>query len=232
MPVNKILLLPGMDGTGKLLLDFSHALPKQMRRVIPIYLADRFLSYADLAGLVRSFCEDSEPFVLMAESFSTPLAIQVAAERPKNLKALILCAGFAESPVRGPARWLGWVLAPVLMRIPLLDSTIRSRLAGEDATEELMAAGRKAIASVQPHVLAGRLRAALTCDVRSTLERINVPILYLQAQHDRLVGSRCFAQIRRLRPDIQTRVIDGPHFLLQRYLEEAARIVTEFIGSL
>jgi pimeloyl-ACP methyl ester carboxylesterase len=170
--------------------------------------------------------------VLLAGSFSAPLAIQVAAERPKNLKALILCAGFAESPVRGPARWLGWILAPVLMRIPLSDSTIRSRLVGEDATEELMAAGRKAIASVQPHVLAGRLRAVLTCDVRSKLERINVPILYLRAQHERLLRPRCFAQIQRLRPDIQTRVIDGPQFLLQRYPEEAARIVTEFIASL
>jgi hypothetical protein len=56
-------------------------------------------------------CEDSEPFVLLAESFSTPVAIRVAAENPTNLKGLILCAGFATSPVSGLPRMLGWLLA-------------------------------------------------------------------------------------------------------------------------
>jgi len=232
MPVNRIVLLPGLDGTGNLLLNFSQALPSQMRKEIPIYLKDRVLSYEDLIKLVRSICEDSEPFVLLAESFSTPLAIQIAAERPKNLKALILCVGFASSPVRGFVRWVCWILAPIMMRAAPPDSAIRSLLIGGDAPEPLVGAVRAAISSVRSKVLAARLRAILGCDVRSLLNQVNVPMLYLQARHDRLVKPRCLEEIRRLRPDIETATIDGPHLLLPREPQKAAVIVENFLKSL
>lgn len=232
MSVRKILLLPGMDGTGDLLLDFLRALPSQMQKKIPVYPRDKTLSYDDLAKLVRYICNDFEPEVILAESFSTPLAILIAAEKPKNLKAVILCVGFAASPVPGLVRWLTWVLAPVLMRFPLPESFIRSWLVGADAPEALVAAVRKTIASVQSSVLAARLRAVLRCDVRSELGEIDVPILYLQARHDRLVQARCLDEIQRSRPDVQNSVIDGPHLLLQRETERTVRVVVEFIQSL
>jgi pimeloyl-[acyl-carrier protein] methyl ester esterase len=232
MPVDRILLLPGMDGTGKLLLEFSRALPKEIRTVIPVYLTDRFLSYENLTVLVRSFCADSEPFVLMAESFSTPLAIRIAAENPTNLKGLILCTGFAVSPVRGLARWLCWILAPVLMRPTLPDAAIQSWLTGANTPRPQLVTIRETIASVRPSVLAKRLRAILTCDARSDLRRVAVPVLYLQARHDRLVSSRCFDEIRRIQPGIRLAVIDGPHLLLQREPEETGKIVAEYVQSL
>jgi pimeloyl-ACP methyl ester carboxylesterase len=232
MSVNKLLLLPGMDGTGDLLLDFLRALPSQMQKKIPIYLKDKILSYDDLAKLVRSICEDFEPEVILAESFSTPLAIRIAAEKPKNLKAVILCVGFAASPVRGLVRWLSWVLAPVLMRFPLPESFIRSWLVGADAPTELPVFVRKTIASVQSDVLAARLRAVLACDVGPLLGEINVPLLYLQAQHDRLVRPQCLFEIQRIRPDVQVCVVDGPHFLLQRRPAEVAKIVTDFMTNM
>jgi pimeloyl-ACP methyl ester carboxylesterase len=232
MPIDRIVLLPGMDGTGELLFDFSHALPRQMRKEIPTYPKDRVLPYEDLIKLVRSICQDSEPFVLLAESFSTPLAIQIAAERPKNLKALILCVGFASSPARGFERWLWWILAPSLMRAAPPDSVIRSLLIGAEAPEPLVAAVRKAISSVRSNVLAARLRAILECDVRSSLGQVNVPTLYLQARHDRLVKPRCLEEIRRVRPDIETATVDGPHLLLLREPQKAAAIVGGFLECL
>ncbi len=232
MLVNKILLLPGMDGTGKLLLDFSHALAPDMRREISIYLSDKVLSYEDLAKLVRYLCDDPEPFVLLAESFSTPLAIRIAAEKPANLKALILCAGFAASPARGLTRWLGWILAPALMRRELTGSTIRSWLIGADAPEPLVMAVREAMSSVRPEVLTERLRAILTCDARSALSQISVPMLYLQARHDRLVPGRCFEEIRHINTAIRCETVDGPHLLLQREPVKTAQIVTQFLERL
>jgi pimeloyl-[acyl-carrier protein] methyl ester esterase len=232
MPVNKILLLPGMDGTGNLLLEFSHALPKEIRTEIPIYLKDRFLPYEDLANLVRSFCEGSDAFVIVAESFSTPLAIRIAAENPTNLKGLILCAGFAVSPVRGLVRWLCWILAPVLMRTARADTVIQSWLTGANTPQPLLVAVREAISAVHPSVLALRLRAVLACDVRSDLRRVAVPMLYLQARYDRLVSPRCLDEIQRIRPDIRSAVVDGPHLLLQREPETAGQIVAEYVQSL
>jgi pimeloyl-ACP methyl ester carboxylesterase len=232
MPINKIVLLPGMDGTGELLLDFSHALPSQLRKEIPIYPKDRFLSNEDLTKVVRVICDDSEPFVLLAESFSTPLAIQLAAERPKNLKGLILCGGFAASPIRGLVRWACWILAPVLMRAALPDSAIRSLLVGVDAPKPLVAAVRAAICSVRSDVLVARLRAILECDVRSSLGQVDVPVLYLHARHDRLVKARCLKEIRKLKPNIKTATLNGPHLLLQREPQKSAAIVVDFVESL
>jgi pimeloyl-ACP methyl ester carboxylesterase len=138
MTPRRMVLLPGMDGTGKLLLEFVHAPPARIRKEIPQYLTDVVLSYDQLAKMVRSMCEDSPPFVLLAESFSTPLAIRIAAENPANLRGLILCAGFVMSPARGVTRWLALALAPLLMRAALPEAAIRSRLVGRDASRSLV----------------------------------------------------------------------------------------------
>lgn len=233
MPVERILILPGMDGTGKLLLEFmaAHSLLASARKQIAVYPADAVLSYDQLATLVRSFCEESASFVLMAESFSTPLAIRIAAQRPANLQGLILCAGFAHCPVRAPMRWLAWLLSPFLLRAALPEFAIRKWLLGRDAPDLLVKTARDAIASVQPAVLSARLRSVLQCDARQELRRVDVPVLYLQARHDRLVSADSLDDIRAVKPDTRVAVLDGPHFLLQREPQRAAEAVTEFLSS-
>jgi pimeloyl-[acyl-carrier protein] methyl ester esterase len=232
MLVKKILLLPGMDGTGDLLLDFVRALPSEMHKKVPIYSRDRIWSYDDLVKLVESICEELQPDVILAESFSTPIAIRIAAGRPQNLKAVILCAGFAASPVGRLSRWPGRILAPVLMRVPLPASVIRFRLVGGDAPEALIEAVRNTISSVQPAVMTARLRAVLRCDVRSLLSEIDVPMLYLRAGQDRLIKQRSLQEIQSQKPDIRIATLEGPHFLLQREPEKAAEIVTGFLRDL
>lgn len=237
MPIRNLLLLPGMDGTSDLFLPFMRALPNDVRREAPVYPRDRVLSYADLAKMVRYVTFESEPFasksfVLLAESFSTPLAIHVAAEHPSNLKGLVLCAGFARSPIRGPLQWFTRMTAPVLVRAPLSERAIRVGLVGVDAPPRLIETVREAISSVRPEVLAGRLRAVLRCDVRSDLAAISVPILYLRAKHDRLVKARCLAEMRRIRPELRSVELNGPHFLLQREPQKTAEIVASFLEEL
>jgi pimeloyl-[acyl-carrier protein] methyl ester esterase len=182
--------------------------------------------------MVRFNCEGSPPFVLMAESFSTPLAIRIAGENPANLQGLILCAGFATSPVHGATRRVAQLLGPLIMRVTLPEAAIRGWLLGRDAPSEMVETARIVMASVRPAVLSARLQAILACDVRDDLRRIAVPIMYLQARHDRLVGPRCLEGIRRIRQEVRAVVVDGPHFLLQAKPRQTAEIVTEFLESL
>jgi pimeloyl-ACP methyl ester carboxylesterase len=119
-PALKLVLLPGMDGTGSLFADFVDALPKSFNAVTVRYPTEQCLSYSDLEDLVRAACPISGPFVLLAESFSTPLAIKYAATNPNNLEGVVLCAGFATSPVRGWRRFLGSLLAPLVFHIPIM----------------------------------------------------------------------------------------------------------------
>jgi pimeloyl-[acyl-carrier protein] methyl ester esterase len=232
MQIEKILILPGVDGTGRLLLAFMDALPGLLHREIAIYPKDALLSYGQLASLVRENCKNSSPFVLLAESFSTPLAIRIAAENPSNLKGLLLCTGFARSPLRGIQRLFARSLSPLLMQLPMPETAIRMWLAGRDAPSSLIIAVRETIASVRTAVLSSRLRAICDCDVREDLGKIEAPIFYLQARHDRLVGAHCLEEIRNIRPDVRAAVLDGPHFLLQREPHKAAQIVTHWIEEL
>jgi pimeloyl-ACP methyl ester carboxylesterase len=168
----------------------------------------------------------------MAESFSSPLAIRIAAERPKNLCGVILCAGFAAGPVRGVKRRLASAMAQFLMRAPLPEWVVRTWLLGRDAPSELVTTAREVLSSVKPAVLSARLREVLACDVRGDLRKIDVPMLYLQARQDRLVSPRCLEELRTIRPEIRAVVLDGPHFLLQREPRRSAGIVAEFVTSL
>jgi pimeloyl-ACP methyl ester carboxylesterase len=180
---------------------------------------------------VRAACPISEPFMLMAESFSTPLAITYAATNPANLQGVVLCAGFATSPVRGWRRFLASLLAPVVFHVPVPSLIARRWLLGADASPSLLAAVRAAISSVQPRVLAARLRAVLACDVREAVGQIGVPILYIRAEQDRLVSAWCVEELRRIKPQMIEVALEGPHLLLQRQPQRAAEALIRFTRS-
>lgn len=134
----KLVLLPGMDGTGELLSEFAAALAGEFEVATERYPTERSLSYSELESFVRAVCPTSGPFVLLAESYSTPLAIKCAASKPENLEGLVLCAGFATSPMRGWRRFFGWLLAPLMFRIPLPNLAAKLWLVGPDAPPSLL----------------------------------------------------------------------------------------------
>jgi pimeloyl-[acyl-carrier protein] methyl ester esterase len=228
----KLLLLPGMDGTGELFVDFVNALPNTFSTKTVRYPPDQRLSYVELASLVQSAVPVSEPFVLLAESFSTPLAIQCAASNPPNLKGLVICAGFATSPVRGALRFLGSLASPILFRAGLPGFAARLFLIGSNAPSSLLAALIAAVSSVQPEVLSARVHEVFSCDARSALDKVAVPILYVKAKQDRLVHTWCVEEIRRIKPQVSVSTIVGPHLLLQREPRRTAEAVAEFVQGL
>ena len=88
--VRKLVLLPGMDGTGELFRNFADVLPGSFETNTVKYPTDTYFTYSELASFVQAAVPVSEPFVLIAESFSTPLAIQYAATNPPNLRGLVI----------------------------------------------------------------------------------------------------------------------------------------------
>lgn len=92
-----VLLLPGMHGTGELLAPLADQL--SMRRPVQIiaYPNDRALGYNDLIKFVIARVP-KDKFVVLGESFSGPIAIEVAASE-KRVAGLVLASSFARSPV-------------------------------------------------------------------------------------------------------------------------------------
>ena len=223
----KIIILPGLDGTGRLLSDFAKALSPGHDVEIISY-PDSLFSYDDLEVWLKARLP-SEPFVMIAESFSGPLALSISANRPRNLAAVVFVATFARSPRRLPSTLLSLfgafpIPAAFLAPVSLPFVVGRFQVPG---FKELY---RSALQDVPLRTLILRLKSALSMDRRSTTSRIEVPCCYLQATADRLVPASAFRDFE----DICSSPIriEAPHFLLQMNPEEAARTVRDFVGGL
>jgi len=64
--------------------------------------------------------------------------------------------------------------------------------------------------------MAGRIEAVLQVDVTRELASCGVPVLYLAATRDRVVGRRGLEQVLEVRPDATVAAVDAPHLVLQR----------------
>ncbi len=222
-----LLLLPGMDGTGVLFAPLLEALPAGLRPTVVAYPPRELLGYAELLPLVRAACP-AEDFVVVAESFSGPLALMLAASKPEPLRGVVLVASFVRSPLPAPLRWLATLARPICFRwAPVWPA--RWALLGRHGTPRLNRLFAEALAIPSPDAMAARARAIANVDVAEDLRQAEVPLLYLAGREDRVVGPRSLAAIRHVRPDIEVAELPGPHLLLQACPAEAARVIGEFV---
>lgn len=225
-----LVLLPGMDGTGFLFEPFVAALGQAYSVRIVRYPTDQTLDHDELDVIARAALPADEPFVLLGESFSGPLAISIAATNPRGLIGVILCASFVANP--RPA--LAW-LAP-LARIPFfklmptwLESVFLLHRFGNASTRALL---RKAIGAVDDRVFNARLRIIIDVDVTTALGRCRVPLLYMQPTNDWLVPPSSLEVVRKHYPAVEVAVIEGPHCLLLTSPEPAVAAVDAFLNRL
>src|SRR5438874_1223572 len=116
--------------------------------------------------------------VLVAESFSGPLALRLASARPSRIKAVVLCASFVCLPA---PRWLRHLVGPLLFRLPMPAPAVRRFMTGRSASDSLVREVRNSIRRVRPHVLAQRMREILDVDCADALRQCPAPVLYLAA---------------------------------------------------
>ena len=225
--MTKLVLLPGMDGTGELFEALLNALGNRHSAQVISYPTDRALGYEELSTIVRNTLPVDEPYVLLAESFSGPIAIMLAAEQHRMLKGLILCCTFARNP-RPFWRWSSTVLPAA----PVPATLLTFLLLGRFSTASLRTALAKAVAQVSSVVLRERMRAVMGVDVSAMLRRVIAPSLYLRASQDRLVPASASAHIKALLPAVEVQQIHAPHCLLQVAPNEAARAIESFMCDL
>jgi pimeloyl-[acyl-carrier protein] methyl ester esterase len=228
-PVKKLVVLPGMDGSVELLRGFEAALPEVFEAETLWYPSDVWMSFRDLAGTLRGSLSVEEPFVLVAESFGAPLAILMAAMDPPNLKGIVLCSGFAMTPLRGWRRALANDTVGLLTHLTMPGFVARYLMVGDEAPRALVQSVTDAMGWVTPKVLSGRVREALHVDVRAELAQVKVPVLYVQPTNDRLVDARCVEEMKAVKMG-QVVSIAGPHLLMQAEPASCAEAVVDFVS--
>jgi pimeloyl-[acyl-carrier protein] methyl ester esterase len=224
-----LVLLPGMDGTASLFDGFIAALDAQYKTLAISYDNTKPMGYADLIDYVRTRLPVDEPFILLGESFSGPIAVALAAQGLPQLKGLILCCTF----LRNPRPSLAW-LKPMLSILPMLPPPqwmIKALLLGANPSPALQTSLFKAVAQVASSVMQARLQAVLSVNMTAKMAAVKVPTLYLRASKDRLVPQPAADLITSLNANTQVVDIDAPHALLQLAPQAAVRAIDLWIAS-
>jgi pimeloyl-ACP methyl ester carboxylesterase len=215
------ILLPGLDGTAELFEPFVAAAPATFRLRPMALPKDRPRDYGELTTWVLDQLP-AEPFALIAESFSGPLALLVA-DRCPRVTAIVLCASFVEPPLPS----LLAHLPEFVWSRPPPHALLSFFLTGGDRT--LSDAVHRAVASVPAAVVARRVAAALSADVTAEFERFSRPLLFLAAQLDRVIPSRCSQRARALKPSARFVEVRAPHLVLQSHPIDAWSHIAPFL---
>jgi len=225
-----IVLLPGLDGTGTLFVPFIRKSPAWANPVVISYDRDKIQDYEQLASTVSKSLNQEQPYILVGESFSGPVALLVAARAPKNLVGVVLCASFVINPRPLLSLLYFPALFQALFRAGVPAWSIRYFLTGRESSQELVKAVRSAIKSVSPDVLIARLNMVIETNVIEHLTNCTIPLLYISTTQDRLIPKKSLTVIRTVKPDVSVIPVDGPHFILQSNPVDVWEAISNFVN--
>lgn len=233
-PLPDLVLLPGMDGTGRLFRDYvdqlSQSEPTLNVHIID-YPSDQVLGYSDLRNLIKGRLPQGRDFFLLGESFSGPLAIELACgqanEYQLHLQGLILCASFHKNPqtLLRPFSGFTHLIAPQHVPRALINLMMFDRNAKPTHKEAFY----QTLNSVDKKVMQHRCREVLKVDVTDKLSAIPCPVLYLQAQSDRLIPAHQGHTILEKTPEAHLVRFASGHMLLQTQAQLASDATLTFM---
>ncbi len=222
----KVVLLPGMDGSGILFKPLlQHASPDCDIQIVT-YPDTRGQNYTSLTEQVFNTLPRNEDYVLVAESFAGPIAYHIAAKSPEHLRAVIFVATF----LRPPRRWLLPVLRTLLDTLGLSylpGMLVRRYLLGRQASSQLVALFRRAVHAIPASVLADRIKAI--ADLELPDSGIAIPCIYIIPTQDRLVPTGCLTDFESRVTDLTVHHVEGSHFILQSEPAACMKIIQETV---
>jgi len=232
------LLLPGLHGTDELYADLISHLNKYSAKKdlqlnlnalnYPLNIKQRYGSLIEWIQQEINIDSIQSPIVIIAESFSAPMALRIANNHPDKIKAVVIAAGFCASPVNMAFALLP--LRPLFIMSPPR-AALKHFLLEENTSKEKVNKLRIIMNSIPAKILAQRLRAVLTLEEANLPIISDTPLLLLQAQHDALLPWDIQNQLESHLPHGETHWVDSPHLLLQSRPKIAAKQILKFISN-
>jgi pimeloyl-ACP methyl ester carboxylesterase len=225
-----LVMLPGLDGTGLVFDPLLKHLNEDIEAQVVRYPADRVMSFQEHVDFARKQLPLKKPFVLLAESFSGPIGLQILSDPPDNLKGVLLVATFARHPT--PFFLDAGLYLPQQLILNLFSKTFLGRffcLGG--ASPESVDILQNALKSVKLNVLSNRLKILAELPPPPEIS-FSGPCLYLQAKNDLLVPERATVPLKQLLPQLQIEQVPGPHITLLAHPETGAQRISNFISGL
>lgn len=232
-----------MDGTDLLLDSFRRQLctPDDPDRVIAVdYPYAQSLSIQDLASLVVAkylspLERDRRGYVLVNQSFSGHVGLQLAIRNLRRLRGQVFVNCFASPPGPKFLQNIPFTATSSLFKRQPPPWMVSRIFLGPSATgmDHVQAAASR----IKPEVMSHRLSLCLTEDSwhlwRNRRLLPSSQTLYLRGDNDLLIPKPQAQQLRSARPDIEwVTVPKGPHLLLQRYGTECGVAVENFCSRM
>ncbi|MBL4658964.1 MAG: alpha/beta hydrolase [Alcanivoracaceae bacterium] len=223
-----IILLPGMDGTGKLFTPLLKHLNEYNCQVITLPQSGA-QDYSTLTNYVKNKLPTGD-FILIAESFSGSIAAQLAQQNLKNLKGIVFVATFLSSPNKHLLNLAKILPIKFLIKLPTARFFIKKLFLGDQAHNTLINQFIAAVNQVPTKVLKHRMKTMQSLKIHGFTHLL--PSIYIQPQSDKLVPNTKVLELQKTFKKIIIKRIEGPHFILQAMPEKCADIITTFINTL
>jgi len=210
----RVFVFPGLDGTDRLLERFAATAPSNFDVQLLRLPDDSDAGYSDLVELFSETLQSKRAAngcVVVAESFSGPLAVLLAHGHPGVVTHLVLVSSFVSSPAPFYASWIPWRL---VFRFPLPAILARRYLVGK-ASSELVEQLQSVVRQCSWQTLSNRVRMAMEVDVSAEFRQLQCQVTYIQPKADRLLNRGQATLIMSLNSNAVVKTVEGPHLLLQ-----------------
>lgn len=214
----KIILLPGLDGTGQLFQRLSQHLPAELDIEIVSYDAISAFSYSNQANELADRFKDGSIFIV-AESYSGPVAYKLYQLMGPRVKGILFLASFITKP-----SWYSCLaflfpvsfIKPTALNRRLLYQIGFNSLGGFTIVDAVF----KSIKCANRQKLKARLKNIAF--LKRPNKKINCPVTYIQPSKDSLINSNCIDHIELLSTQFKRVQISGGHFIAQSNPVECA----------
>lgn len=226
MAISTLVLLPGMDGTGKLFTEF-----------LSYYDGDHLVislpesgpqDHATLANVINRQLPN-ESYILLAESFSGGIVPELLKLNPTHIKGVIFVASFLSSPRSYLIGLAKLIPIKALVSLPLSNIAHRLLFLGQEATKLLLSKFVNVIRSIPKQVLSNRLEVLKRLQLPETT--FDIPTIYIRALSDRLISTKKSQEVAHVFNHIEFVELEGPHFILQAKPKETAALIQSLIKT-
>ncbi len=226
----RLALLPGLDGTGLLFDPLLAALPCEPAPLVVRYPRECAASLDAHVDAAAAALSGNENWIIVAESFSGPIAARLARHPGLRIVGIVFCASFVTSPRPVLLALAGITPIAAVLRLRPPDRLVRSFCLGPKAPQNLIESFWRAIAESGADALADRLR------LLARLPRLEQPIvqpsLYICPTADRLVPRSAMIRLTQQCRLVELAMVEGPHFILQSAPEPCADAIRSFANAI
>ncbi len=207
----RLILLPGMDGTGILFKPLEKLIPSFIEyEIIPLASFQSNKPNVQATELAEKL--GNEEVVIFAESYSGLIAYELCKLNTVTIKHVFFAACFLERPTF--LSKFSCLLPFSLLRSEIIPSAILGSLFfAKPTSSDLVNLFYQSLNNVSDMNLKSRLNVIAL--VKTQTDVINQPCTYIKASSDWLVSNKVIGTFRSLCLNINIVDVEGGHFIVQ-----------------